>query len=617
MSNRVNLTLDVTKTGIQNPLIKVRQGDGGFETLRTTVTSNGEPLDLQGWTVTFMGTTAGNHKIVDGNVTLVEAPNGIFDYTPSKVWGMDIGEFKIAYFKFVNGDGTASSANFRVNVIEAVDLTQEEARDYISVVDATILEVREHLESSLADVTASVAATSSAASSLSVNVSSVASSAVNDINSSASNASSVASSATSNVSSVAFSAVSEVTSAASSASSAAESAFDKLNNLSIGGRNLLLNTSKSFIGVGRSLDNGDFNSQGGQYYLAGGKTVAGLYNQYGPSQYLTLSFDWEASGDNISGQFNPQWFGTPWLGLGTSGDIKPSNTNKSGHYTKTVQLNSGGYSTGEATSIMIRQDYLQGTITIKNMKLEAGNVASDWTPAPEDADNEFIKKSNELPAEARDFNYLAKHMQEYQGYWFNNFESIPNAPAENWNWSVIEVIPGNSDSNGLIRTMRTGDGIIYSTSVNFGYVQHWTRFADDANTVHNTGNETVAGDKTFTGKLSATTFTAGGDNYTNTASVDVNYLGATISFVRIGKLVTFTSGVSAFNTNVSAGLTSNVIPNGFKPAVQQNISTANQNIASNFFSFDQGGGIYSYGTYPSGAQPRLSWTYITTDAWPV
>lgn len=214
MSNRVNLTLDVTKTGIQNPLIKVRQGDGGFETLRTTVTSNGEPLDLQGWTVTFMGTTAGNHKIVDANVTVIEAPNGIFDYTPSKAWGMDIGEFKIAYFKFVKGDGTASSANFRVNVIEAVDITQEEAQNYISIVDTTIAEAKEHLESSLASVSASVAATSSAVSSLSVSVSSTASSAVSQINSAASNASSVATSAVNNVSSVASSAVNNINGAA-------------------------------------------------------------------------------------------------------------------------------------------------------------------------------------------------------------------------------------------------------------------------------------------------------------------------------------------------------------------------------------------------------------------
>ena len=213
MSNRVNLTLDVTKTGIQNPLIKVRQGDGGFETLRTTVTSNGEPLDLQGWTITFMGTTAGNHKIVDGNVTLVEAPNGIFDYTPSKAWGMDIGEFKIAYFKFVKGDGSASSANFRVNVIEAVNLTQEEAQNYISVIDTTIAEINNHLTDSLANVKQSIAETSSTASSLSVQVSS----AVNQVNSTASNATLVTSSAVDNVNSVASSAVANVNSVASSA----------------------------------------------------------------------------------------------------------------------------------------------------------------------------------------------------------------------------------------------------------------------------------------------------------------------------------------------------------------------------------------------------------------
>lgn len=217
MSNSVNLSLDVTKTGIQNPLIKVRHGDGGFETLRTTVTANGEPMDLQGWTITFMGTTAGNHKIVDDNVTLVEAPDGIFDYTPSKAWGMDVGEFKIAYFKFVKGDGSASSANFRVNVIEAVDLTQEEAQNYISIVDATIAEAREHLESSLADVTDSVAATSEAASSLAVYVSDTASSAVNTINDTTSSAVTQVNSATSNASSVASSAVDNVSDVASNA----------------------------------------------------------------------------------------------------------------------------------------------------------------------------------------------------------------------------------------------------------------------------------------------------------------------------------------------------------------------------------------------------------------
>ena len=222
MSNSVNLSLDVTKTGIQNPLIKVRQGDGGFETLHTTVTSNGEPLNLQDWTITFMGTTAGNHKIVDANVNVVEAPNGIFDYTPSKAWGMDIGEFEMAYFKFVKGDGSASSANFRVSVIKAVDLTQEEAQNYISVVDATISEAKQHLTDSLADVTASVVATSSAASSMAVSVYNTASSAVNTINT-------TASSAVNQVDSAAYSASSVASSAANNVSYVASNAIVSIN----------------------------------------------------------------------------------------------------------------------------------------------------------------------------------------------------------------------------------------------------------------------------------------------------------------------------------------------------------------------------------------------------
>lgn len=157
-----------------------------------------------------------------------------------------------------------------------------------------------------------------------------------------------------------------------------------LSQITVGGRNLLLDTGRSFTGVGTNQNNWGFEAQNGKYYLAGGKKVSDLYNQYGPSQYLTLSFDWEASGDNISGQFNPQWNVSPWDFTTDVGAIKPSVSNKSGHYEANVKLNFNGYSTSKATFITFRADFLQGNITIKNMKLEAGNIATDWTPAPED-----------------------------------------------------------------------------------------------------------------------------------------------------------------------------------------------------------------------------------------
>lgn len=165
----------------------------------------------------------------------------------------------------------------------------------------------------------------------------------------------------------------------------------KVNNLSIGGRNLLLDTGRSFTGVGNNSTNGDFNAQGGQYYLAGGKKVADLYNQYGSSGCLTISFDWVVSGSTISGEFNPQWSGTPWIGVADIGAIKPSVTNKSGHFKNSFQLNRGGYSTGEAMCIMFRQDNLQGNVTISNIKLEIGNIATDWSPAPEDIESDVAQ----------------------------------------------------------------------------------------------------------------------------------------------------------------------------------------------------------------------------------
>lgn len=495
MSNSVNLSLDVTKTGIQNPLIKVRQGDGGFETLRTTVTANGEPMDLQGWTITFMGTTAGNHKIVDGNVTLVEAPNGIFDYTPSKAWGMDIGEFKIAYFKFVKGDGSASSANFRVNVIKAVDLTQEEAQNYISVVDATIAEAREHLESSLADVSSSVAATSVAASSMAVRVSSTASSAVSQVNSAASSASSIASSAAAKVNGVA----------------------EQVNALSIGGRNLLLDTGRSFTGVGNNSTNGNFNAQGGMYLLAGGKQVSDLYKQYGPSGYLTISFDWVASGSNISGQFYPQWNSYPWE-AGFTNHIYPSSTNTSGHYKFTVTLKTSGYSTGWATGIQFRQDNLQGNITISNMKLEAGNVATDWTPAPEDApsnDTQLVHKTGtETIAGDKTFT-----------------SPINGNAATATKWQTARTLDLTGDVTGSVSMDGSGNVSMATTG---------------ANLVHKSGNENIAGDKTFTGTVNAAqkiyTRTIGSTN-------DLQIIYTRVGNVVTGRYTAAKSGVFTLSNN--------------------------------------------------------------------
>ena len=340
MSNSVNLSLDVTKTGIQNPLIKVRQGDGGFETLHTTVTSNGEPLDLQGWTITFMGTTAGNHKIVDGNVKIVEAPNGIFDYTPSKAWGMDIGYFKMAYFKFVKGDGSASSANFRVSVIEAVDLTQDEAKNYISVVDATIAEINQHLTDSLANVTQSIADANNNANTVASNVTALGNR-VNDYN-------------------------------------------NKLAAIQVGGRNLFLNSralSDSYgINNAQKVTVEPFDSTTNMWHIVapqGSSNRSGIYLFKYAESKIPNNSDWSYSAD-IKGTGKVNIFGLEGTSVTTTRGVIGSAWSR---ISQTGHVDAPTFKT-----IVMYFDTTNSPLDvyIKLPKLEIGNVPTDWTPAPED-----------------------------------------------------------------------------------------------------------------------------------------------------------------------------------------------------------------------------------------
>lgn len=135
-------------------------------------------------------------------------------------------------------------------------------------------------------------------------------------------------------------------------------------------------------------------------------------------------------------------------------------------------------------------------------------------------DQSSVKKTHLLPVEARDFNYLATHMQTYQGFWYIGNDSVANGPTGNWTWAVIEVVTGNTETTGLIRTARFGTNSIYSSNVNSGAINGWTLIATDANVVHNTGNETVAGDKTLVGNttLASTTILEGNYGLRVTAS---------------------------------------------------------------------------------------------------
>jgi hypothetical protein len=76
-----------------------------------------------------------------------------------------------------------------------------------------------------------------------------------------------------------------------------------------------------------------------------------------------------------------QFVGNPW---GFNDLTTISNSNTSGHKITTFTLSNNSGNT--ATKIQFHIDNVPSTstITVSNMKLEKGNVATDWCPNPSD-----------------------------------------------------------------------------------------------------------------------------------------------------------------------------------------------------------------------------------------
>ncbi len=145
---------------------------------------------------------------------------------------------------------------------------------------------------------------------------------------------------------------------------------DDVNAISVGGTNLLLGTSTLAVCKGDASKDCVFTSA----Y----RFIKPL-GQIGAGQY-TLSFDYEYTGtlptDKRAG-FYPQPNVEPWIfyhhiPITTTGEVQ--------HYTATLHVDN----TSKQPVFGFRLDYLPGTLTISNCKIERGNKPTDWSPAPQD-----------------------------------------------------------------------------------------------------------------------------------------------------------------------------------------------------------------------------------------
>ena len=152
----------------------------------------------------------------------------------------------------------------------------------------------------------------------------------------------------------------------------AEQVQEDLINMKFGGRNFLLDTAETKTTTYAGTDND-----------AGSSLISYLFSDYAlerlnEDKTVTISFDWEATG-TLDGRFHVQTAYNHYTML-TPGYIYISEDNSSGHYTATVTINTAI----DFDRIRVIGYQSHATLSIKNLKIESGNKATDWTPAPED-----------------------------------------------------------------------------------------------------------------------------------------------------------------------------------------------------------------------------------------
>jgi hypothetical protein len=135
--------------------------------------------------------------------------------------------------------------------------------------------------------------------------------------------------------------------------------------IKVGGTNRAFGTSTAVTAVGTNTNN----QATGLYYLD--------ENAFG--QTVTVSFKWSYTGGSSStASLYVQLNGPLYTGLSNS--ISLGTAASSGNSVLTVTIPAYANDRG----FYVRTDYMDGTLTISNFKIELGNKATTWSPAPED-----------------------------------------------------------------------------------------------------------------------------------------------------------------------------------------------------------------------------------------
>lgn len=210
------------------------------------------------------------------------------------------------------------------------------------------------------------------------------------------------------------------------------------NNLTIGGTNLLLNTSGVF--VGHPSASGVNANAGWLPRLVDSLTYSTL-------SAGTYQLRFEVMTDTEVGSYTVQWADTPW-------GISSFSLSKGVWKTLTYTIVKPDGATGKARGFMLRTDNVptSATIRVRRAKLERGSRPTDWSPAPQDsqAAGDYATNSSLTQAASQIRSEVAEKYQSKSGMSSYATTSALTQKANEITGKVQEVAKTAQDSTTTI-----------------------------------------------------------------------------------------------------------------------------------------------------------------------
>lgn len=156
----------------------------------------------------------------------------------------------------------------------------------------------------------------------------------------------------------------------------------KISGITVGGRNLVLGTGVAKTFTSPAIAAGSYTTWD-PYDMAAAWSALGVK----AGDPLTLTFDWAATGAVAGATLKVGASAKPWEFFGLVVTLAAGSS--SGHVSTTLAAPSQ-LTTSTGSKFHVRIDAVGNaiaagmTITLSHVKIERGNKATDWTPAPED-----------------------------------------------------------------------------------------------------------------------------------------------------------------------------------------------------------------------------------------